>query len=98
MIEVSFHRLAERELREVFEWYSQRDVGIAQMLLAAIDDAVERVRASPQSHPVELEEFHWVRVRRFPYRLIYEQLTPDQVLILAVAHTSRQPEYWQKRS
>jgi hypothetical protein len=35
-------------------------------------------------------------LRRFPYSVVYEVL-PDEVIILAVAHTSRRPRFWIKR-
>jgi toxin ParE1/3/4 len=35
--------------------------------------------------------------RRFPYALIYAE-RPDRVLILAVAHFKRRPDYWRKRT
>ncbi len=35
-------------------------------------------------------------MRRFPYRVI-DTLAGDQVRILAVAHSSRRPGYWQRR-
>jgi len=39
-----------------------------------------------------------MRVRRFSYVLYYEVLDPTQVLIYAVAHTSRRPGYWLRRT
>jgi hypothetical protein len=35
-------------------------------------------------------------LRRFPYGLIYA-LDQDDILILAVAHTRREPGYWRDR-
>jgi plasmid stabilization system protein ParE len=36
-------------------------------------------------------------LRRFPYALLYS-LDGDELLIVAVAHQSRQPGYWTTRS
>ncbi len=94
---VYFHRDAERELREVWDWYSLRDTAVATRFLRAVDNAIERLRSNPASHPIEFDEFRWVRVRQFPFRLIFEQPDADRLLVLAVAHSSREPEYWQDR-
>ncbi len=99
MIDVRFHRLASQELRDVFEWYAERDLLVADRFLSAAEDAVERIRAAPHTHPAEFDDVRWVRVRQFPYRLIFEhQPDADGVLVLAIAHTSREPLYWQDRT
>jgi hypothetical protein len=35
-------------------------------------------------------------VKRHPYLVVYAIL-PDQIVVLAVAHTSRKPGYWRER-
>ena len=97
MIAVSLHRLAAQELREAHAWYADRDVDVATRFERAVDDAIKRIRDDPESHPVELKHFRWVRVRRFPYRLIFEPQSDERVLIIAVAHNSRRPRYWRRR-
>ena len=98
MIEVSFHRLAAKELREAHAWYFVRDPDVAVRFLYAIDAAILRIRNDPDSQPVDLKSFRWVRVRRFPYRLVFELPESQRVLDLAVADVSRRPGYWRRRS
>jgi hypothetical protein len=35
-------------------------------------------------------------VRRHPYLVVYAVL-PDQLVVLAIAHTSKKPGYWRER-
>lgn len=37
-----------------------------------------------------------VRLRQFPYRLVY-MVVSDEIVIVAVAHERRRPGYWQDR-
>ena len=37
-----------------------------------------------------------VRLRRFPYVVVYLDLT-ETVQVIAVAHSKRRPNYWRKR-
>lgn len=97
MITVRFHRLAAAELRKARTWYADRNVDVAKRFLLAVDAAVRRIENDPKAHPVELQEIRWVRVSRFPYRLIFECPAEDRVLIIAVAHTSRRSRYWRRR-
>jgi plasmid stabilization system protein ParE len=89
MTTLNFHRLAAEELRKAHAWYAARNSGVADRFQQAVDDAVTRICGDPEAQPVAFKHFQWVRVRRFPYRLIFEQADEGRVLILAVAHTSR---------
>jgi len=38
-----------------------------------------------------------ILVPRFPYQIVY-RLTPTEIVIVAVAHLKRRPNYWKNRS
>lgn len=100
MTALRFHRLATREMRAAHDWYRRRSAATAARFLQAIDVAVARIRRDPESLAVEFRRkgtFRTVRVQRFPYRLIFEQLGRDSVLVVALVHGSRRPGYWRRR-
>ena len=41
-------------------------------------------------------EYRRVLVSRFPYIVVYE-MRPDEIAVAAIAHTSREPGYWERR-
>ncbi|MGC1275578.1 MAG: type II toxin-antitoxin system RelE/ParE family toxin [Planctomycetaceae bacterium] len=94
---VHFHRLAARELRTAHAWYRERDVDTAARFLVGVRAAVERIEQDPDSLPFERRHYRRIRVRRFPYRLIFERDRPDSILVIAVAHARRRPGYWSRR-
>jgi hypothetical protein len=55
------------------------------------------VEAEADALPVLSGPYRWVRVRRFPYLLIFRRKSPEVIVIVAVAHTSRRPGYWRRR-
>jgi len=58
--------------------------------------AIDRIRRFPEDwHPIG-DEIRRCRLRRFPYGLIYSK-DEAGILILAVAHTHREPDYWRDR-
>ncbi len=94
---VRFHRLAAREFRFARMWYGQRDNSVARRFRDAVDSATKRIAAEAESHPVLADDIRWVRVRRFPYMLVFVRESPDSLLVLAVAHAKRRPGYWKRR-
>lgn len=94
---VSFHRLAGQELRRALAWYRQRDRNVAVRFQTAVENAVDRIAADPESLPIESGHARRIRVRRFPYRLIFESLGDGRIFVIAVAHDRRRSGYWQRR-
>jgi plasmid stabilization system protein ParE len=90
---VEFHPQAEREIASAERWYHRRSPIVAQRLLQAIDEAVQRItNAAEQGSPYQ-QNYRWMRVKRFPYVIYYEIRDPNPVFVYAVAHTSRRPGY-----
>ena len=97
MESVRFHRLAAEEYRSARDWYRQRDISVAGRFCAAVDSAVVRIIEDADSHPVLIDEIRWVRVRKFPYILVFVSDRSDSLLIIALAHAKRRPGYWKRR-
>lgn len=91
---------AENELTAACEWYEQQCAGLGDELLQAIHETIARVADYPGSgalYPQMPEELgvRRVLVRRFPYTVVYLDLS-DEIRILAFAHTRRRPGYWRE--
>lgn len=63
---------------------------------------MERVLAQVGTQP---EQYGWYDdtlreavLRRYPYSIVYRVEMSGEVLVLAVAHASREPGYWQSRA
>ena len=98
MVRLSVHLLAVKEYDAAFAWYARRSVNVAARFRDEVNAAIGRISASPSSGPALTSKDRFVRVRRYPYILIY-RIFPDQSMaVLAVAHTARRPGYWKRRS
>ena len=89
---------AEQEARAAELWYEEQRSGLGEDFFAAVDEAIQKIAKAPEGfgklETVDLQEnVRRARVRRFPYIVIYV-LLEDDILILAVAHTSRRSDYW----
>ena len=84
------------DLEEATTFYFQEDPGLELRFAECLDNAIEQVTTRPHSWPTVEGEVRRHIVEIFPYSLIY-LIETDHVLILAVAHQSRHPEYWKDR-
>ena len=93
---VEYHPGARLDVFEAFDWYEIHEEGLGERFQAALAQAENFVRRNPQlGHPYKFGTRKWA-LKVFPYNLIYSDET-ELILILAVAHYSRAPDFWHNR-
>lgn len=93
---LNFHPQAEYELAHSISFYNDRVPGLGNEFLAAVKTTVAEIQNDPVRRPLRQDGTRKLRVRRFPYTLIYRD-EPGRILIVAVAHGARRPDYWRQR-
>jgi toxin ParE2 len=95
-VTVRFLRIAEIELDEAIHWYESQAPGLGDTFLIEVLSAVDRISIFPDAwHPLDVD-VRRCRLSRFPYGLIYA-VDEGDILVLAVAHLHRRPDYWRDR-
>ncbi len=97
-----FHTEARREAERAVEWTADnRSARDALRLVEALEQATDEIAARPRRYPTAEDAPDGAEVRnlilpRLPYRVVF-LVRPEGVIVLAVAHTSREPGYWTER-
>jgi toxin ParE2 len=95
-VTVRFLEIAEIELDQAINWYESQAPGLGNAFLIEVLSAVDRITRFPEAwHPLD-EDVRRCRLSRFPYGLIYT-VEQGEILVLAVAHLHRRPDYWRDR-
>jgi toxin ParE1/3/4 len=85
------------ELDEAIRYYETKSPGIGLNLAAKVSEAFQRIQRNPQLYPFHKDtNVQKCFVRRFPYTVFYMELD-EQVVVIAVAHQKRRPDYWKFR-
>jgi len=93
---IRFLAVAERELDEAIAYYHHEKDGLGHLFWLDVKHTLGRIAAFPNAwHPLSAHTRR-CRLRRFPFGLIY-QVRNDELLIVAVAHLHRRPDYWKNR-
>lgn len=95
MVPVYFLPAAAAELSAAQEWYDARAEGLGDRFFAAVDSVLPRIGDNPRQFPVAHDDLRRALVTRFPYALFFRVET-EGVYVVACAHTSRAPFYWQQ--
>lgn len=94
---VSWHRNARREFDRAVNNYRSERRELGWRFRTAVLETVKRVQNDPTSYECLMPTIHRCRVTRFPYCVIFSVESDQEVLIVAIAHHHREPEYWISR-
>lgn len=92
-----FHPEAQRELFDAVAYYDTIDVGLGNRFIQEIEQTLERIEQLPQAWTLLSANSRRCRLSSFPYGIVY-QVASQGIMILAVMHLQRKPDYWKNRS
>ena len=87
---------AEVDYTESLCWYAERSVDAAISFDVEFDRALNQIAGDPERFPMCDARHRFFLMRRFPFRIIY-RIVGDDIVVIAVAHGSRSPDYWADR-
>ena len=96
MIPVKFHPDANAEMMATASYYEAQQAGLGRRFLVAVQDAVNRISIRPSLYPVVELDVRRCLVQLFPFGVLFRERA-DEVVIMAVMHLYRDPDYWKKR-
>jgi len=95
---VHFSDPAAAELSAAVQWYEKRRAGLGAEFFDAVTTTIALIQSHPEVGAVRPGRLasRQFKVHRFPYRVVY-RLRDDDSYVVAVAHSSRRPDYWKHR-
>ena len=91
-----FHPEALEEYEDAAHFYARRQPGLDLRFIGCVENVIEIILEDPLRWRAFDDDVRRCFTRVFPYGVLYT-IEPDYVLIVAVAHCSREPGYWRKR-
>jgi plasmid stabilization system protein ParE len=92
----SFHPEAESEFTGAIDYYEDKEKGLGYDFTLEVYSTIQRILAHPDAWAVIEENIRRSFVRRFPFGILYSH-TEEEVIIVAVMHLNREPDYWKER-
>ncbi len=93
---VVFLKYARLELDEAVIFYEIEQKGLGIKFKTEIKKAVKRILQYPEACPVEQGDIKRCLLHKFPYKILYS-IEKEHILIIAIAHQHRKPNYWTYR-
>ena len=96
MTEVIVTSAAEQDFTASLCWYANQSREIANDFDSEFDRVMQELLLDPERFPYCDDVHRFVLMRRFPFQVIF-RIDGSDVVIIAVAHASRSPDYWLNR-
>ncbi|CAN5524719.1 hypothetical protein BH10ACI2_BH10ACI2_08870 [soil metagenome] len=94
---IRYHSSARNEVIKAAKYYEDQANGVGNRFLAEIDRVVLDIADLPILWPItEYGTRKRILVSPFPFSIHYK-IVHDEIVIIAVAHQSRQEDYWMSR-
>lgn len=92
----TFHPEARIEFIEATAYYETCREGLGLRFSREVYATINRIAVRPSAWPQISANTRRCLTRRFPYSVIYE-VREEDLLIIAVTHSNREPGYWKNR-
>lgn len=97
MAEIIFSADAEREYDSAVGWYQRREPKAARRFVVELRRVIGVIAAQPDRYGWHEPPHREAILNRFPFSIIYRVDDAGDVVIVAVAHSSREAGYWRDR-
>lgn len=94
-----FEPEAKDEFDEAHDYYERAQKGLGKKFRLAVRESPGRIIRTPLSRGVIYPpDVRRVLVSKYPYAVMYRVKSNNQIRVVAVCHSSRNPLIWQKRA
>lgn len=78
---------------DAIAFYEIELAGLGLRFKEEIKSSIFRIKEHPEAWSIERSEVRKALLHRFPYKILYA-IEKDKIIILAIAHQHRKPNYW----
>lgn len=93
-MQIRFLQATQYELDEAIAYYNAQAPKFGQGFLLEVLASLNLVCQYPDAWHRITDKTRRCQLRRFPYGVIYTKIG-DVILVIAIGHLHRKPEYWQ---
>lgn len=87
---------AEKDFDKSYQYYANENEKVADNFFQQVDKSLNKISESPDTFQKAYKNVRKYVMKKFPF-IIYYQTTQLVVRVIAIFHTSRNPEIWKER-
>jgi plasmid stabilization system protein ParE len=89
---------ARSDMREAIDWYNSQKKGLGTKFFKHLAEAMKLVLENPHLFQIRYKEVRQANIKTFPFQVhFFIDEERHDVVVIAVLHTSRNPQIWKDR-
>ena len=96
MTPINFHPEAVSEMMEAAVFYETQQQDLGKRFLSMVQESLNHIQINPNLYPVIHLDVRRCITKTFPFNVLF-RINPDRIVIVAVMHQKRNPDYWKNR-
>ncbi len=96
MYDIEISRFAYNEIEESRDYYNLQKHSLGLDFKRDVFAAINSIASYPTLYPIIFDEIRRCLLHRFPFSIFYA-IRKNTIVILAVAHQHKKPNYWADR-
>jgi len=97
-VKIEFHPDFYFDIEQAVNWYNEQKKGLGNKFLLNVKKILTELKNSALSFPIRYDNIRCMPLRKFPFMIHYSiDLERKVVKVVALFHTSRDPELWHTR-
>lgn len=96
MHKLTFRPFAQEDVQNIVEYYDEITPKLSDLFLSELDDAINHIKNEPKAFQKRVGEVRIVFLKRFKFGVFYKMYN-QKIVVIAVLHTSQNPEIWKNR-
>lgn len=93
---IKYLKIAREEFQDAIKYYEIQQTGLCRKFQTDIKSAILRLKEFPNAYIVIKENIRRCLLHKFNYSILYT-IRNNYILIVAISHQHRQPDYWVDR-
>lgn len=87
------------DIKESIQWYNEQKPDLGRRFYNILRHTIARIKKSPESFQIRYKNLRMAPAGKFPFLILYQiNQAKKHIAIVAVLHTSRNPQIWKERS
>ncbi|MGP2657516.1 hypothetical protein ACOJTA_10780 [Malaciobacter sp. WC5094] len=95
-MDIKYLKLAKLEFDDSKSYYELQQKGLRKSFENEVRNSINRIKRFPNSYQKIFNEIRRCTLHKFPHNKLYIQ-QKYYILIIAIAHQHRKPDYWVSR-
>lgn len=88
--------IAQVDIQDISDYYKRISIKLRDKFLSDLKLKLEKIVSNPKAFQIKYKEVRVAFVKGFPYG-IYYKVYRENIKVIAVVHTSRNPSLWKNR-